>query len=71
MRYSALVNGTYTITANDYKTLLRKASMVANKSKNDVDDMIVEGLGGRNRPVLLCRAMGKSVHGKIWQGNWN
>ena len=71
MRYSGLVNGTIPIAANDMKTLIRKASMVANKSNNVVDDLVVEGLGGRNRPVLLCRASGKSVHGKTWHGNWN
>lgn len=71
MKYSALVNGKTAISANNWKSLIRKASMVANKSKNEIDDMLVEGLGGRNRPVLLSRASGKSVHGKTWHGNWN
>ena len=71
MRYHGLVNGTTAICASDLKTLMRKASMIANKSKNEVDEMIVEGLGKRNRPVLLCRASGISCNGKTWHGNWN
>ena len=71
MKYSALVNGTTAISANDYKTLLRKASMVANKYNNTVDELIVEGLDGRNRPVLLSRGNGKSENGKTWHGNGN
>ena len=70
MKYSGLVNGTTAVSANDYKTLLKKASIVANKSKREMDEMVVEGLGGRNRPVLLIRTRGINNQGKTWNGNW-
>ena len=60
MRYSALVNGRYVIAANNIKTLKRKASMICNKDHNNMDEMIIEGLGKRNRPVLLSRSVSDS-----------
>lgn len=70
MRYSALVNGKYVIAANNIKTLKRKASMICNKDHNTMDEMIIEGLGKRNRPVLLSRSNSTSYRGRTHLSDW-
>ena len=70
MRYSALVNGEYVIGANNIKTLKRKASMICNKDQDSSDEMVVEGLGKRNRPVLFLRSSSKSYRGKTQFSDW-
>lgn len=71
MRYSALVNGRYVVAANNIKTLKRKASMICNKMHDPIDEMLIEGLAGRNRPVLFSRSSDATSNGKTWHGDWN